>query len=66
VGRLANLHGLVGAAAISHAAVVVDDGAGALRRRAPSVLARRDGMPWADRAASARALTAASAILATW
>jgi hypothetical protein len=54
------------AAAISHDAVVVGDGAEALRRRAASVLSQRDETPWADRAASARALTVAAAVLAAW
>jgi hypothetical protein len=48
------------AAAISYDVVTADDGTGALRLRAASVLAGRDQMPWTDRAASARALTVAA------
>ncbi|GAB7069776.1 hypothetical protein JCM12141A_40650 [Mycolicibacterium hodleri] len=53
------------AAAISFDLVTFDDGAGALERRAAIVAAGRDGMSWADRAAAARAVTAAS-VLAAW
>jgi hypothetical protein len=51
---------------MSHDVVMIEDGAGVLRRRAASVLLRRGGMPWADRAASAGALNVAADILAAW